>query len=88
MPVSQQRTNRHARIVARAWEDDVYKARLLKNATKVLRDEGVKVPRGVRVKAVENTAKTVHFVIPAKPKKALTERQIAKHRMGPMETSA
>ena len=88
MAVSQQRTNRHARIVARAWEDDAFKARLLKNATKVLKEEGVKVPRGVKVKAVENTSKTVHFVVPAKPKKALTEKQIAKHRMGPMETSA
>ncbi|MGH7711250.1 MAG: NHLP leader peptide family RiPP precursor [Gemmatimonadaceae bacterium] len=88
MAVSKERTRRHAHIVARAWEDDAYRARLLKNATKVLKEEGVKVPRGVRVKAVANSAKTVHFVIPAKPKKALTERQIAKHRMGPMETSA
>lgn len=88
MPVTEDRIKRHARIVARAWEDEAYRARLLKDATKVLKEEGAKIPRGVKVKAVQNSAKSVHFVIPAKPKKTLTEKQIAKHKMGPMMTCA
>ena len=88
MPASEDRNKRHARIVARAWSDDDFKSRLLKDATKVFKEEGVKVPRGVKVKAIENSAKTVHFVIPAKPKKKLTEKQIAKNKMGPMMTCA
>jgi hypothetical protein len=88
MPAGQSQINRHARIVAKAWEDDAYRRRLLKDATKVFREEGVKIPRGVKVKAVANTAKVVHFVLPAKPEKSLTQKQIAKHKMGPMMTCA
>ena len=76
----------HARLIARAWEDDDFKARLLKEPQKVLKEEGIKVPRGVKVKAVANDSKTVHIVVPAKPKKKLTESQIAKQKMAPMMT--
>ncbi|WP_428563755.1 MAG: NHLP leader peptide family RiPP precursor [Solidesulfovibrio sp. DCME] len=49
-------------IIAKAWEDAVYKQRLLKDATKVLKEEGVTVPEGLEIKAVENTEKVSYMV--------------------------
>lgn len=84
----EERVKRHARIVARAWQDDKYKKRLLEDPASVLADEGVDIPPGVKIKTVENTPDVMHFVLPAKPKAPMSEEEIAKHRMGPMETCA
>lgn len=58
-------------IIAKAWSDPVFKERLLADATAVLREEGVRVPEGVEVRAVENTETVFHLVIP--PVQALDE---------------
>jgi len=54
------------RIVARARTDEAFRERLLADATAVLREEGVAVPEGVTVKAVENTRDVEHLVIPSR----------------------
>lgn len=51
-------------IIAKAWADPAFKERLLADATAVLREEGVVVPEGVEVRAVENTETVFHLVIP------------------------
>jgi hypothetical protein len=56
-----------AKIVAKAWADDDFKARLLSDPVSVLRAEGVDVPEGMTLKVVENTDAATHIVIPAKP---------------------
>ena len=52
---------RGARVIARAWVDPAYKARLLKDATAACEELGVQVP-GPKLLAVENTD-DVHNVI-------------------------
>jgi len=65
------------RIIAKAWVDDGFKQRLLADATAALQAEGVAVPEGVTVKAVENTRTVFHLVIPPKPPFELTEDEMA-----------
>jgi len=63
-------------IIAKAWADQVFKQRLLADATTVLKEEGLSVPEGMTVKAVENTDKIFHMVIPTCPQGQLTEEQL------------
>lgn len=55
------------KIIAKAWHDDSFKQRLLSDATTVLNEEGVDIPAGLAVRAVENTDSLIHLIIPAKP---------------------
>ncbi len=67
--MSKQETHEQAlsRIIARCWVDVAFKARLLADPAGVLQAEGLPVPPGVELRVVEDTAETVHFVIPARP---------------------
>ncbi len=65
MPEVQQRT--WAKIVAQAWADADYKARLLADPAAVLKEAGLDVPAGITLQVVENTANVAHFVLPAPP---------------------
>lgn len=61
----QQRT--WARIVAQAWADPDFKARLLADPAAVLSEAGLNVPAGVGLQVLENTASVVHLVLPPPP---------------------
>ena len=64
-------------VIVKAWTDEAFKKRLLKNAMQVLKEEGVEVPKGMEVRAVENTEKVFHLVVPQKPRpQELTEEEI------------
>ena len=54
-------------VVAQAWSDDSYKQRLLADPAAVLAEQGLTAPTGKQVRIVEDTADTVHVVLPAKP---------------------
>jgi len=51
-----------ARVVARAWVDPEYKARLLKDGTKAISELGYKGAEGSKIVVLENTA-DVHSVV-------------------------
>ena len=57
-----------AKIVAKAWCDEAFKAELLNNAEQVLKAEGAEIPEGVRVHVVEeqkpSTAEDVYLYLP------------------------
>ena len=57
-----------AKIVAKAWCDEAFKAALLNNAEQVLKAEGAEIPEGVRVHVVEEqkpaTAEDVYLYLP------------------------
>ena len=57
----------YQQIVAKAWANEVYKQRLLRDPKGTLRSEGVNLPDDVDVKVLEDTPKLVHFVVPVKP---------------------
>jgi hypothetical protein len=44
---------RWAQIVARAWDDDAFRRRLLAEPACVLREEGIEVPAGAAVRVIE-----------------------------------
>lgn len=54
-------------IIAKAWADEAFKQKLLGNTMAVLKEEGIVMPQGVEIRAVENTGKVFHIVIPAHP---------------------
>jgi len=56
-----------SRIITRCWADAAFKTRLLADPAAVLREAGLDVPAGTELRAVEDTAQRVHWVIPARP---------------------
>ena len=56
-----------ALCVAKAWADEDYKKRLMSDSAKALKEEGIIVPEGIKIKVVENTKDTVYMVLPAAP---------------------
>jgi len=65
-----------SQIIAKAWSDADFKARLLADPAETLRTEGIEFPAGVKVKAVENTSEQFYLVIPQKPDD-LSEEQLS-----------
>lgn len=68
----------YGKVIARAWRDPAYKARLLADPLGALQEAGVAVPAGMAVKVVENTDKHVHFVLPPKPTDELSDEALDK----------
>jgi hypothetical protein len=64
---AEQGISQWAQIVAKVWQDDRFKIRLLANPSVVLKEFGLDVPSGVQLRVVENTDRIVHLTIPAKP---------------------
>ena len=56
-----------AQLIAKAWADDNFKKKLLSDPAAVLKAEGVELPAGMGVQAVEDTQTLHHLVIPTKP---------------------
>ncbi len=54
-------------IITKAWADDDFRRRLLADTQGTLIAEGVEIPAGFKVQAVENTDHLYHLVIPARP---------------------
>ena len=58
-----------AKIVAKAWCDEAFKAELLNNPEQVLKAAGAEIPEGVRVHVVEeqkpSTAEYIYLYLPS-----------------------
>ncbi len=63
-----------AQIIAKAWADADFKSRLLANPSETLQAEGIEVPAGVKVNAMENTSQQFFLVIPQPPDKLSDEQ--------------
>lgn len=63
----QEQGKKIGQVITKAWNDESFKQRLLADTMAVLKEEGVDVPAGLEVRAVENTEKLVHMIIPMKP---------------------
>ncbi len=75
----EQQNDAWGRIVARAWQDDAFKRRLLADPAAVLQEHGVRVPPGSKVQVIEDTAQVHHLTLPRKPDAAreLSEEDMA-----------
>jgi Nitrile hydratase, alpha chain len=58
---------RWTQLMARAWADPAFKAKLLADPASVLKESGLQVPAGITIKVVENTDKVVHLTLPLPP---------------------
>lgn len=54
-------------LIAKCWADDGFKQKLLADPAATLNAEGVEVPTGLSIMAIEDTDKVFHLIIPAKP---------------------
>jgi hypothetical protein len=69
-------TNDIRQIIAKAWTDERFKARLLADPQATLMAEGINLPPGLKLVAHEDTAKIRHFVLPAKPDGDLSDVEL------------
>ena len=60
--------NQWGQIVAKAWQDDIFKKRLVAEPAVVLKEHGIQVPAGVQLRVVENTDQVIHLTLPAQPR--------------------
>ena len=67
-----------SKVIAKAWSDPAFKARLLSNPQAALVEAGVEVPAGVTVKVVEDTETTRHLILPPPPEGELSEEALEK----------
>jgi hypothetical protein len=56
-----------SQLVARAWADPAFKAKLLADPAAVLKENGLIVPAGITLKVVENTPNTLYLTLPLPP---------------------
>ncbi len=68
----------YGKVVARAWRDPSFKAKLIADPQATLKDAGVSVPPGVKITMVENTDKHIHVVLPLKPTGDLSDEALDK----------
>ncbi|HVS40528.1 MAG TPA: NHLP leader peptide family RiPP precursor [Gemmataceae bacterium] len=64
-------------LVARAWDDPAFKAKLIADPVAVLQENGVTPPAGGRLQVVENSADVAYLVLPTKP----TSRELSEEEL-------
>ncbi len=55
------------KIIARCWEDEEFKKRLIADPVKILDAEGVDVPDGISIRVVEDSEQVRTLIIPPAP---------------------
>ena len=70
--------NPYAKVIAQAWSDEEFKQRLKDDPHAALAEHGADVPHDKRIEVVEDTAETVHLVLPAEPEGEISEEELAK----------
>lgn len=64
------------RVIEKAWSDQGFRERLIKDPAGVLSKEGIEPPSGVEIQVIESTPKKRYFVIPPTPDQNLTAAQV------------
>jgi Nitrile hydratase, alpha chain len=67
-----------SQLIAKCWADEGFKRKLLADPRATLEAEGAELPSRVAIKAVENSDKVFHLVIPAKPTGNLSDEDLDK----------
>ncbi len=66
----------YGKLVAKAWDDGGFKAKLLSDPITVFKGNDIEVPDGLEVCIVENTADVIHLILPEKPSDELSDDQL------------
>jgi hypothetical protein len=67
---------KYSQLVAKAWSDPSFKREFKSDPVNVMTRHGLQAPSQAKVTVVEDTANTVHFILPAKPTEQLTDDQL------------
>ncbi len=57
----------YAKIIAQAWVDEEFKAKLLADPATVLKENGIEIPEGMTVKVIEQKENEIQIPLPEKP---------------------
>jgi hypothetical protein len=57
----------YAKIIAQAWVDEEFKAKLLADPATVLKENGIEIPEGMTVKVVEQKDNEIQIPLPPRP---------------------
>lgn len=55
------------KIIARAWQDESFKQKLLSSPRAAFEKEGIDLPSSIDINVVEETPTTLYFVLPVNP---------------------
>jgi hypothetical protein len=66
----------YGKLVAKAWSDDDFKAKLLLDPMKVFSENEIAIPEGVEVRMVENTDNITYLILPQEPSNELSLEQL------------
>ncbi|MEI6313336.1 MAG: NHLP leader peptide family RiPP precursor [Syntrophus sp. (in: bacteria)] len=69
-------------VIKKAWDDEAFMQRLLEDATPVLKEHGIQLPAGMKVKAVTNSENLSHLVVPPRPSTMLSDEDMDKVSAG------
>jgi len=73
-----------AKVMAKCWADEKFKKELIADPARVLKEQGIDVPAGLKVSFHENTEKEAHIIIPQKPSVELSNEELDKIAGGVM----
>jgi len=68
----------YGQLIAKAWSDEGFKARLLADPKTAMAEVGMDVPEGVDIEVVESTQEKAYLVIPHKPVGELSDEDLDK----------
>jgi PE family/Nitrile hydratase, alpha chain len=85
-----QESEKFAQIIARAWQEEAFKQRLIDNPNAVLEENGIIVPHGITIRVLENTPDVCFLTLPGKPNELSDEmlEQVAGGQSDPAQLSA
>jgi hypothetical protein len=66
-----------SQVIAQAWADEDFKARLLMDPRGVLTEYGIDVPDGVELRLLEDTDTVRHLILPPPPSEELTDEDLS-----------
>jgi hypothetical protein len=62
--MKQEEYKKWQKIVAKSWEDEKFKKELIANPEKVLKENGIEIPPGMKFQVHANSEKITHIVLP------------------------
>lgn len=63
----------YSRIIAKTWQDEAFKQRLIADPVAALSEIGVALPTGRTIRVVENTDEVFHLVLKPRPADLIIE---------------
>ncbi len=66
----------YGKIIAKAWRDPAFKAKLIANPAAALEAEGFEAPAGMTMTVVENTDKHFYLVLPPAPTDEISDEAL------------